>query len=221
MCGRYTTAAALGPLTKAFPNVHFPDALPLHYNVAPTQAVPVIASDDPTHVQFFHWGLIPSWAKDATIGNRMINARAETLAEKPSFRGAFKRRRCLVIADGFYEWRKEKVGPKTPFYFRLKNEEPFGFAGLWEEWNDPATATPLRSCTIITTSANELLKPIHERMPVILHREDHDSWMRSDTPPDQLARLLTGYPPSEMEAIQVSTLVNSPRNDSEECRAAV
>lgn len=221
MCGRYTTAAALGPLTKAFPFVHFPDALPLHYNVAPTQAVPVIASDNAEQVQFFQWGLIPSWAKDPAIGNRMINARAETLAEKPSFRTAFKRRRCLVLADGFYEWRKEPRGAKTPFYFRLKGREPFAFAGLWEEWTDPATASPLRSCTIITTSANEMLKPIHERMPVILHRVDDRSWLSPETSPQDLTQLLAAYPADAMEAIQVSTLVNNPRNDMPECMQPV
>lgn len=219
MCGRYTTAAALGPLTKAFPFVHFPDALALHYNVAPSQSVPVIGSDDPSHLQFFHWGLIPSWAKDPAIGNRMINARAETLTEKPSFRTAFKKRRCLVIADGFYEWRKESRGAKTPFYFRLASREPFAFAGLWEEWTDPATASPLRSCTIITVAANDLLRPIHERMPVILPHSSNLAWLSSESSPEDLTRLLKPFPAQEMDATPVSTFVNNPRNDTADCIA--
>ena len=166
------------------------------------------------------WGLIPFWAKDPSIGNRMINARAETVAEKPSFRNAFTRRRCLIVADGFFEWRKEGK-TKTPMRIILKNGEPFGFAGLWETWKSPEDEL-IRSCTIITTTPNEVMEPIHNRMPVILPRDAEAQWLNvSVTDTGVLRELLVPYAASELEAYEVSTLVNAPRNDVPDVLARV
>jgi putative SOS response-associated peptidase YedK len=188
------------------------------YNIAPSQDVAVIANNGQNKIEFFRWGLIPFWAKEAKIGNRMINARAETVAEKASFRNAYRRRRCLVLADGFYEWRKEPGRTtKTPMYLRLKSGDPFGFAGLWESWRSPEDQTIL-SCTIITTEPNALVKPIHNRMPVILDPEAYDMWLDpGEQTPDRLGPWLRPYPASEMTAFPVSTLVNSPSNDVPAC----
>ena len=161
------------------------------------------------------WGLIPSWAKDMSIGSRMINARAETVGEKPSFRNALRRRRCLVLADGFYEW--QKLGKqKRPMRIVMQSGEPFAFAGLWETWRDPQ-GDVIPSCTIITTSANDTLGPIHDRMPVILPRDLEDLWLdNSVDDPDALTSVLTPYDDDAMEAYEVSPLVNSARNDGPE-----
>ena len=159
------------------------------------------------------WGLVPSWAKDPSIGNKMINARAETLAEKPSFKGLIGKRRCLVLADGFYEWRKEGKG-KIPMRFTLRGGEPFSFAGLWDSWKKPAGGE-LFSFTIITTQANNLLRPIHERMPVILNKEGEEKWLDPDF--KEIHELLVPYPVEMMEFYDVSKLVNSPRNDLPQC----
>jgi putative SOS response-associated peptidase YedK len=189
-----------------------------HYNIAPSQSVAVVANNGQSKVELFRWGLIPSWAKDAAIGNRMINARAESLAEKPSFRAAYKRRRCLILADGFYEWRQELGGKvKTPMYIRLKSSQPFAFAGLWETWQPP-DAEPVLSCTIITTAPNALMEKIHNRMPVILKAEAHAQWLDpAEQTPDKLDKLLKPYPASQMVAYPVSRLVNDPKNDKPEC----
>jgi putative SOS response-associated peptidase YedK len=166
--------------------------------------------------EFLRWGLIPSWAKDPGIGDRMINARAETVAEKPSFRRALQKRRCLVLADGFYEWRKEGK-KKTPLHIALKSHEPFGFAGLWETWKPP-TGETIHSCTIITTTPNALMESIHNRMPVILTREAEALWLdRRVEDPQALLPLLAPYPAEAMDAYVVSPLVNSPRNDTSAC----
>ena len=163
------------------------------------------------------WGLVPSWAKDPSIGSRMINARGETVANKPSFRGPFRSRRCLIPADGFYEWAKGEGGTKQPYYVTLREKRPLAFAGLWEHWEDPDGAA-IESCTIITTQANEVLADIHERMPVILHRADYDRWLDlgfQDT--SKLQQLLAPYPAHQMARHAVSTFVNSPRNESAAC----
>ncbi|MDQ3798001.1 MAG: SOS response-associated peptidase, partial [Acidobacteriota bacterium] len=162
--------------------------------------------------------LIPSWAKEAEIGGRMINARAETLTEKPSFREAFKKRRCLIPATGFYEWQKKSSGgAKQPFYFYLKEKEVFGFAGLWEEWIDKETGDVLETCTIITTAANEVLKPVHDRMPVILKPADYAQWLDpEENNTDRLQKLLAPYPAVEMTSHAVSKSVNIPDADSPE-----
>lgn len=161
-------------------------------------------------------GLIPSWAKDDKIGNKMINARAETVAEKPAFRSAFKSRRCIVPASGFYEWKKVERG-KQPFYFYLKDKPVFGFAGLWEEWRDTESGEILETCTIITTEANEVLLPVHDRMPVILKAEDYELWLETKVKDqDKLENLLKPYPSEEMSSHQVGRQVNNPGIDSEE-----
>lgn len=178
----------------------------------------MIAGDAPKNLRLMRWGLVPAWAKEASIGHRMINARAETVAEKPSFRRAFESRRCLAPADGFYEWRKlEGSRAKIPMRFVLKSREPFAFAGLWDIWRKPDSGE-LRSFTIITTAANELLRPIHDRMPVILRPEDEEKWLDPGlSDPNRLSSFLKTYPAEEMEAYEVSTRVNSPKNDDPAC----
>jgi putative SOS response-associated peptidase YedK len=162
------------------------------------------------------WGLIPSWAKDPKIGNKLINARAETLAEKPSFRNAFKRRRCLIIADGFYEWQKLEKR-KQPYYIKMQDGKPFAFAGLWENWKSPEGEEVI-SCTIVTTAANSLMEPIHDRMPVILSLDECDRWLDSSvSDPQVLQSLLKPYKSDEMQAISVSATVNNPANETAEC----
>lgn len=223
MCGRFTLKTDLETLTETFPGftTPAPDEMAPRYNIAPSQPVPVVPNNGENRVEFFQWGLIPSWAKDPKIGNRMINARAETLAEKPSFRTPYKRRRCLILSDGFYEWRSEPESKtKTPIYIQLKSEKPFAFAGLWESWHPRPDGEPLHSCTIITTSPNALLETIHRRMPVILEPDTYDHWLDpSEQTPKQLDGLLKPYPAEEMMAYPVSRLVNRPSNDSPDCIA--
>ncbi len=191
------------------------------FNIAPTQPVAVVRldpqSDEPRReLVWLRWGLIPSWAKDPAIGNRMINARAETAAEKPAFRAAFRRRRCLVAADGFYEWQRTG-GKKQPYFIHLHDDRPFGFAGLWESWEGP-DHSHIESCTLLTTGPNELLRPIHDRMPVILGPESYAPWLDPAVQqPEQLLPLLQPYPSEAMTADAVGTFVNSPRNDGPQC----
>lgn len=217
MCGRYFIALKYDDLETAFPEFERPVTWEPRYNVAPTQPVPVVANDGENRIDFFRWGLVPSWAKDAGIGARMINARAETLAEKPSFRAAYRRRRCLILADGFYEWRTEPgQRVKTPMAIRLKSGTPFAFAGLWELWRPDDT--PLLTCTIITTEPNALLEPIHNRMPVVLPRDAYEAWLApGERDPRDLQHLLTPYPAEEMVAYPVSLMVNNPANDDPGC----
>jgi putative SOS response-associated peptidase YedK len=217
MCGRYTLSK-LEQLLRQFPAIiPLPPGLMPRFNIAPTQPVPVIANNHPDRVELFQWGLIPSWSKDSSCSGRMINARAETLAERPSFRTALKRRRCLVPADGFYEWRKEPDGKtKTPMYVRRRDGEPFAFAGLWDVWHTP-DGSVVPSCTVITTAPNELMAPIHDRMPAILPRSAYERWLspREQDAVDMTA-LLQPYPAAELEAYPVSRMVNSPRNEGAE-----
>ncbi len=217
MCGRFTLTVDPGELREAFPGVEVPEKIRPRYNIAPSQPVAVIPNDGKNKLDFFVWGLIPSWAKDPAIGNRMINARAETLAEKPSFRAAYRRRRCLVLADGFYEWRKEPGSKaKTPMYLQMESKEPFAFAGLWEIWH-AADGSEIRSCNIITTEPNELVKKIHNRMPVILPREAYELWLSpEEKEPRELQGLLGPFPAAEMIAYPVSRTVNSPANEGAE-----
>lgn len=219
MCGRYkVTPGEFADLKVRFNLEEIPLFKP-RYNIAPSQPAPVIASvDGENRVELFQWGLVPSWAKDPSIGNRMINARAETLADKPSFKRLLKNRRCLVLADGFYEWRKEGKG-KVPMLFKLKNGEPFVFAGLWDAWKKPDGLT-LRTYTIVTIEPNEVLAPIHNRMPVMLSDSDALEWVRGDEI-DHALSLLKPFPAELMDGYEVSKLVNSPVNDSPECIAAV
>ena len=219
MCGRYTLTAPSESLAEMLPGLEITDENSPRYNIAPTQEVAVVPNNGENRMEYFRWGLIPSWAKDPKIGNRMINARSETLAEKPSFRTAFKRRRCLVLADGYYEWRAEEGrGPKTPYYIRMESEKPFAFAGLWESWRQTGEDTSLQSCTIITCPPNEMLERIHHRMPVILEQEEYDVWLNpEEQAPAQLNHLLQPYVAEEMTAYPISRLVNQPKNDSPEC----
>jgi len=213
MCGRYTLATNTQKLAESFSGFEVPAELPPRYNVAPTQPIAVVANNGQHKVEFFQWGLIPSWAKDPKIGNQMINARAETLGEKPAFRNAYKRRRCLVLADGFYEWKKEGDGAKTPMYIRLASGDPFAFAGLWEMWQ--TAEDTILSCTIITTDPNDLMAQIHNRMPVILPPDVYEQWLDpAERSPDQLQGLLQPYPAELMTAYPVSKMVNSPKNDT-------
>jgi putative SOS response-associated peptidase YedK len=214
MCGRFSLTAEVNAVQESFPWVNIPPDLTPRYNIAPSQPVAVIPNNGKNQLDFYTWGLIPSWAKDPEIGNRMINARAETLGEKPSFRNAFRRRRCLILADGFYEWQQQPGSKqKIPMYIKLTSGKPFGFAGLWEMWNSPDGSTIL-SCTIITTQPNDLMRPIHNRMPVILPESAHQTWLLpGEQNPVDLSALLAPYPADEMLAYPVSTLVNSPAND--------
>jgi putative SOS response-associated peptidase YedK len=220
MCGRYTQSKSAEMIAKAFQIDNVSDIKP-RYNIAPTQSVLTVLQPSASanrQGKMLHWGLIPSWAKDRKMGSKLINARAETVAEKPAFRSAFRKRRCLVVADGFYEWQQqENKKQKQPFYFRLSDGEPFAFAGLWEHWQD-ATGEEIESCTVLTTEANDLMRPIHNRMPVILEPKNYDLWLDSEaTKLELLQPLLHPYPTEEMTAYPVSTVVNKPVNDSAEC----
>lgn len=213
MCGRYTMYASYKDIARRF-NIELPDddaQIDAHYNAAPTQLLPVLTARS-GRVEFYRWGLIPFWAKDASIGNKLINARAETLADKPSFRHAFRSRRCLVVADGFYEWKKTEGG-KTPVYIRMASGEPFAIAGIWDEWHDPDSSETIRSFAIITTEPNELMEEIHNRMPAVLRREDEELWLDPGADPQELLHALRPFPAEEMEAYEVSRAVNNPRND--------
>jgi putative SOS response-associated peptidase YedK len=222
MCGRFTLFVDPKDLMEAFPGFAVPLEWTPRYNIAPSQPIAVIPNNGQNEIEFYRWGLIPSWAKDPKIGNRMINARAETVAEKPSFRTAYRRRRCLVLADGFYEWRKEPGStPKTPMYVRLQSGKPFAFAGLWEVWRAPDDET-IRSCNIITTRPNALVRKIHNRMPVILDPQAYDLWLDpAEQSPERLDPWLNPYPADQMTAYAVSRFVNSPANDSAACIAPV
>ncbi len=225
MCGRYSLTTPVEGLRQLF---DFPERLNLEprYNIAPTQSVAAVRRapsveeesgepppDGGQHLVLLRWGLIPHWAKDISIGSRMINARAETLAEKPSFRAAFHKRRCLILADGFYEWQKQDKGPKQPYRIALKDGGPFAFAGLWERWRDAAAGSLIESCTIVTTNANTLLLPIHDRMPVILPPPNFDAWLDSETKSEVALGLLRPYDGDDLVAYPISTRVNSVAND--------
>ncbi len=214
MCGRYTLTAAPEDLRAVFDWVEFPAQMRPRYNIAPSQPVAVISNQDRSQLDFFTWGLIPSWAKDSKIGSRLINARGETVAEKPSFRAAYKRRRCLILADGFYEWVKQPGQKnKIPHYIQMESKEAFAFAGLWEIWHAP-DGSEIKSCTIITTEPNTMMANLHNRMPVILPPASYDTWLSSEEQSrKELDALLGAYPPEEMMHFPVSTLVNSPAND--------
>jgi putative SOS response-associated peptidase YedK len=217
MCGRFTLLT-LGQFTDLFPWIRMP-AMPMgaRYNIAPSQAIAVVANDGKDQIDFFRWGLIPFWAKDPAIGNKMINARMETLADKPAYRAALRCRRCLIPADGFYEWKTVKGGGKIPMCIRMKTKQPFAFAGLWEKWH-AADGAEVRTCTIITGPPNELVKPIHNRMPVILRPQDYRRWIEpGEREAKQMLPMLGTYPASEMEAFAVGTSVNNPATDSAEC----
>lgn len=217
MCGRFTLWTTPADMVEIFQLLRLPELSP-RYNIAPTQPVAVVRqTESARELSLMRWGLIPSWAKEAAIGSRMINARAETVAAKPSFRAAFKRRRCLIPADGFYEWQKTGGRTKQPFYIGMKDEQPFAFAGLWENWTS-ADGSEIESCTVITTAVNDLLRELHDRMPVILNEDDYTRWL-DPTPnsADDLQSLLHPFPAERMQFYAVGTIVNSPRNDVHQC----
>jgi putative SOS response-associated peptidase YedK len=221
MCGRFTLRSSPQAVAEAFGLPEAPDLLP-RFNIAPGQPVAVVRQEpraEGRELAFLRWGLIPAWADDPSIGNRLANARSETAATKPSFRKAFRSRRCLVVADGFYEWQRAD-GRKQPYFVGLQSDRPFGLAGLWERWDKHGE--PVESCTILTTDANDMMQPIHERMPVIIPPDQYDLWLDSrcqDT--EKLSKLLRPYPLKDMLAYRVSTLVNNPKNDVPKCVEAI
>ncbi len=204
MCGRYSLIADLRDLQFRFSFEEFQDYGPYH-NIAPTSRVLTVRGSGPRRAEVMRWGLVPSWAKELSVGSRMFNARSETVAEKPAFRTALRRRRCLVLADAFYEWQKTPNG-KRPMRIALASSEPFAFAGLWETWKDPS-GTVIPSCTIITTAANDLISPIHDRMPVILPREMEELWLDEQVQePAVLTDLLRPYPADDMVVSEAEAL---------------
>ena len=221
MCGRITLSTDKDDLQSRWgfiDPIGVLDLIKPRYNIAPSQNSPTLmVKEDRRVLVMMRWGLVPFWAKEPSIGYKMINAKSETLSEKPSFRKPFKEKRCLVLADGFYEWEKTDKKNKVPYRFVLKNRQPFAFAGLWDVWKTPEGDT-LLSFTIITTRANELMERIHDRMPVILHEKDEAKWLDpefKDT--EKLSSLLQPYPSEQMVAYKVSTIVNSPKNDTPSC----
>lgn len=222
MCGRFTLTVDPAQLATALALSATPETpLPPRYNIAPSQPVTVVANHAHRVLEQFEWGLIPSWAKDPRIGQKMINARAETVAEKPSFRTALKKRRCLILADGFYEWQRlEKTA--QPMYIQMRDGAVFALAGLWETWADPELKAPRYTCTIITTTPNALMAPIHNRMPVIVPPAAYNTWLTpEDLPAAEAQALLQPYDAALMRAYPVSQLVNNPRTDRPECVRAI
>ncbi len=218
MCGRFVGFRSLDELKSFFPIDKAACEVVSNYNVAPSQEILAIARyDDENWLVKFHWGLVPFWAKDPSIGNRMINARSETVAEKPSFRNAFKKRRCLILADGFYEWKGEK-GRKQPMFITRPDRKPFAFAGLWETWKKKDADDVYKSCTIITTPASESMRAIHHRMPVILKPPVYESWLDpGNQDPSALSSILQNEIVTELVSYPVSQQVNSPRNNDASC----
>ena len=212
MCGRYSFAVEDALIRERF-GVRVHTAIyKARYNCAPGQDLAVISNENAGVMNFYRWGLIPSWAKEPGIGSKLINARSETILEKPSYRTAFAKRRCLVPADSFYEWRKDKE--KTPFRILMQDESIFSMAGIWDQWISP-DGEIIRSFSILTTTPNELMSSIHDRMPVILSPEDEQKWL--DKPSrEELLELLKPYPVEKMKAHPISKLVNSPKNDNKE-----
>jgi putative SOS response-associated peptidase YedK len=221
MCGRFARYSLSRELERYFNVQPLSFEIQPNYNVAPTQEIPVIIQhEDDRHIKKRHWGLVPFWAKDTSIGSRMINARVETIASKPAFRAALKQRRCLIPANGFYEWLG-KAGNKQPYYFNLPSGEPFAFAGLYEIWEDkeaPPEAGPYKSCTIITTDASESVKDIHNRMPLILKPEAYEEWLDpSNKEPAKIEELLKTAYVKKLKRYPVSKLVNQVGNNKKEC----
>lgn len=221
MCGRFTLRANASELVQMFSLLNQPIIIP-RYNIAPTQLVACVRQDEQgaREMHDLRWGLVPFWAKDLKIGARMINARGETIATKPSFRNSFKKRRCLIPVDGFYEWKR--LGPKNkqPFLIEMKDKLPFALAGLWETWTPktPEQGTePVESCSIVTTEPNALMSTLHDRMPVIVDEADFDAWLSPKTDPDELQSLIRSFPDQPMTVRQVSRVVNNARNEVPEC----
>jgi len=217
MCGRFTLRTPLKDVLKLFDlDADLSFDLPARFNIAPSQRIAAVRLDESGRRQLtlMQWGLIPSWADDPAIGNRMINARSESAATKPAFREAFRRRRCLIPSDGFYEWKKEGRH-KQPFLIQVDDGRLFAFAGLWESWRHHDLA--IESCTILTTSANPLLTPLHDRMPVILGPSDYQCWLDPQQDRESLEALMTTFDPGRMSLTPVAAVVNSPRNEGSQC----
>jgi len=213
MCGRFVLFSSVNKISKEFAVLPENIAFSANYNFAPTQDVLIVIAERERSLIKCRWGFIPTWAKDPNIGYKMINARAETLAEKPTFKAAIRNHRCLVVADGFYEWKKEGR-EKKPLYIHLKSGRPLGFAGLYSYWQTPEDGL-ICTCTIITTSANHLLEPIHNRMPAIIPADIRAEWLDPEIQDEKrILPLLSPYAAEDMEAYYVSPVVNSPRNDS-------
>ncbi len=216
MCGRFTLTVDPGELQTLLDLGPFLHVVQPRYNIAPTQPVPIVKDPVERSIELYRWGLVPFWADDIKIGNRMINARSETAHEKSSFRAAFKYRRCLILADGFFEWRAEaQGGSKTPYLFKLKNDHPFTFAGLYEHKEFPEGGE-LHTCTILTCEPNDLVREYHNRMPVMLGADARWAWLDPEADQDTLRGLLTPYPAEEIKCFPVSRAVNSPENDRPE-----
>lgn len=219
MCGRFTLTAAEHVILDLFEIQTLPPQT-ARYNVAPTQDVLAVRTgEDAREAAMLRWGLIPHWAKDKAIGSRMINARAETVAEKPAYREAFAQRRCLVVADGFIEWQRQGK-KKQPFHIRLRSGLPFGFAGLWDRWRDE-DGQWLQTCTVLTTEPNDLVAPVHDRMPVIVPQNAHERWLDPSSDRGSLKELFAPFPSDLMESVAVSTRVNSVAHDDPSCLDAV
>jgi putative SOS response-associated peptidase YedK len=221
MCGRFTLRASPRVIAEQFELFESPDFEP-RYNIAPSQAVAAVrvqveVEPPRRELVFLRWGLIPSWADDASIGNRLINARAETASVKPAFRQAFARRRCLIVADGFYEWQKQGR-ERRPYWIRMRDDRPFAFAGLWEAW-EGADHSYVESCTVLTTEANELMRALHDRMPVIVAPADYGRWLSPASHTSELAALLRPFPSEPLEAIRVGPRVNRPAHEGPDCIA--
>lgn len=215
MCGRFTLRTPKERIKREF-HLREEPSVKARFNIAPTQSILAVRQDEGgREAVLMKWGLIPSWAKDDSMSARLINARSETVTEKPAFREAFKRSRCVIPADGFYEWKREGKG-KQPFFFTLRDEKMFSFAGLWDRWKNE-DGKVVESCTILTTEANAVLRPVHDRMPVILHPETYDEWLGDDgRKVAALKELLRPFPSARMIAYAVSADVNSPRNQGED-----
>ncbi len=218
MCGRFAlTQTDEQILVDTFSLSGAVPELAPRYNIAPTQTVATVVRDPESgefRLELMRWGLIPSWSKDPSVASKMINARGETVHEKPSFRTALRKRRCLIVADGFYEWQEKGEGPKQPMFITLESRRPFGMAGLFEFWTEPQSGDTLRTCTIVTTAANELMARFHHRMPVIVPREDYAAWLDPDyTDPVQVMPMIRPYPADEMAYYPVSRRVNTVSND--------
>jgi len=218
MCGRYTLTKSGGEIRKELPFVGEAEDLQARFNIAPAQEVPVVTED--RHFSLMKWGLVPSWAQDPSIGHRMINARSESVRTKPAFKASLQRRRCLVPADGFYEWKREDR-IRQPYYFRRKEWRLFFFAGLWDEWSAPDGST-MRTFAILTTAANPVVEPVHHRMPVMLDPGQADAWLGSGAlSAESLTKLTQPFPETDLEAYPVDRMVNSPALDRPECVAPV
>jgi putative SOS response-associated peptidase YedK len=224
MCGRYVSVSSPTILAERFAveTVRVTEKEP-DYNVTPRADVPVVAvSRGERTLDLVRWGLVPSWAKDLSIGDKLINARADTVATKPAYKRAFVKRRCIIPADGFYEWQKLDAKEKQAFAIEPIDSPMFAFAGLWDRWRDPETREIVRSCTIITTGANELMAPIHNRMPVILDEKDWSQWLgQADVVPEELQAMLKPFPAERMRAYKISPHVNSVKNDDAAVLAAI